>query len=110
MKNKDEGDEKKSKIIKNMFIGIMFIVIVIALVALFVPIVPDVTTIPIRLLPTTGGSGICPSLSQYYDPEKGYCLERPKMVLGAEYGGGECFFDKDCGECGVCDRFGECQC
>lgn len=70
----------------------------------------------VRRFRTTGGAGICPSISQYYDPILGYCLERPKMVYGAEYGSGPCFFDSDCKNCGpgtgpgVCDRFGECHC
>lgn len=70
----------------------------------------------IRQFRTTGGAGICPSLSEYYDPVLGYCIPRPKMVYGAQYGGGPCFFDSDCTCCGlgdeggVCDRFGECHC
>ena len=70
----------------------------------------------IRRFRTTGGAGICPSLAQYYDPVLGYCVERPKMVYGAQYGGGRCLFDSDCQSCagyrgkGVCDRFGECWC
>lgn len=70
----------------------------------------------VRQFRTTGGAGICPSLSEYYDPILGYCIPRPKMVYGAQYGGGPCFFDSDCECCGlggtggVCDRFGECHC
>ncbi len=70
----------------------------------------------VRQFRTTGGAGICPSLSEYYDPILGYCIPRPKMVYGAQYGGGACFFDSDCERCGlgqsggVCDRFGECHC
>lgn len=32
--------------------------------------------------PSTGGAGICPSLSQYYHPGTQSCLMRPKMVEG----------------------------
>ncbi len=58
---------------------------------------------------TTGGAGICPSISQYYDLSLGYCVDRPKMVHCASFGGGRCLFDSDC-DGGVCDRFGECHC
>ncbi len=109
----------------------MHIVAVIIIIAVIVAVIaatgrPTPIPIPIRSgsgsesrwtaekrFRTTGGAGICPSISEYYDPVKGYCLTRPKMVHCAEYGGGRCFFDSECCSSsggGVCDRFGECQC
>lgn len=63
----------------------------------------------IKRFKTTGGAGICQSLSDYYDPISGKCKQRPKMTYGSLYGGGSCHFDSQCKN-GVCDRFGECHC
>lgn len=61
-----------------------------------------------RLRPPTH-SGVCPSLSQYYDWD-GRCKWRPKFAHGMEVARGNCEYPGDCPVKGdICTRFGSCQ-